>query len=62
MSLYLEPEVYEELRELAHRKRTKMHPLILSAIDMLFRAEGSPSIDELLRTRKRIAGKQIRNR
>jgi hypothetical protein len=49
MSVYLEPVVYDELREIAHHKRAKMHTLILTAIDMLFKAEGSPSIAELLK-------------
>lgn len=33
MSLYLEPATYDALREIAHRERTKMHPLLLQAVD-----------------------------
>ncbi|QOZ78857.1 hypothetical protein XH83_27715 [Bradyrhizobium sp. CCBAU 53351] len=33
MSLYLEPATYDALREIAHRERTKMHVLLLQAVD-----------------------------
>jgi hypothetical protein len=29
MSVYLDPAVYDQLRDIAHTERTKMHPLIL---------------------------------
>ena len=48
MSVYLEPPVYDQLRDLAHAERVKMHGLILEALDLLFRQRGSRSIDELL--------------
>ncbi|MGY3236654.1 hypothetical protein ACVMAJ_003544 [Bradyrhizobium sp. USDA 4448] len=37
MTLYLEPETYDALREIAHRERTKMHPLLLQAVDQLLK-------------------------
>jgi len=49
MSVNIEPVVYDEFREIAHHKRRIMHSLIRTAIDMLFKAEGSPSIEELLK-------------
>jgi len=47
MSVYLEPEVYEQLRDIAHVERTKIHPLMLEALDMLFRQRGARSIRQL---------------
>lgn len=47
LSLYLEPAVYNALREIAYVERTKLHPLILEAIDMLLKKRGSPSIKQL---------------
>ncbi|KQP48961.1 ribbon-helix-helix domain-containing protein [Methylobacterium sp. Leaf108] len=47
MSVYLEPPVYDQLRDLAHVERTKMHALMLEALDLLFRQRGSPSIAHL---------------
>lgn len=35
MSLYLEPDRYDALRRLAFGERTKMHALLLQAVDML---------------------------
>ena len=32
MSLYLEPSLYDRLRECAHVQRTKMHPIIVEGI------------------------------
>lgn len=49
MTLYLEPPAYDQLRELAFTERTKMHPLILEAIDLLFRKRGLKSLAELQR-------------
>lgn len=37
MSLYLEPEIYDALRLLAFQERTKMHSLLLEAVEMLFK-------------------------
>jgi hypothetical protein len=47
MSVYLEPEVYDQLREIAYAERTKIHPLMLEALDMLFRQRGARSIRQL---------------
>lgn len=49
LSLYLEEPVYDQLREIAHVERTKMHQLIVEGIDLLLKKKGSPSIRELLR-------------
>ena len=35
VSLYLEPDVYDQLRDIAHVERTKMHSLILEGIGMV---------------------------
>jgi hypothetical protein len=47
LSLYLEEPVYDQLREIAHVERTKLHPLILEGIDLLLKKRGAPSIKEL---------------
>ena len=47
MSVYLEPAVYDQLRDLAHAERTKMHVLMLEALDGLFRQRGARSIAQL---------------
>jgi hypothetical protein len=47
MSVYLEPEVYDQLRDIAYAERTKIHPLMLEALDMLFRQRGARSIRQL---------------
>ena len=47
MSVYLEPPVYDQLRDLAHAERTKMHALMLEALDLLFRQRGTRSIEQL---------------
>jgi|SRR4051812_43526178 hypothetical protein len=49
LSVYLEPPVYDRLRDIAHEERIKLHPLILEAIDLLLRKRGAPSIRELTR-------------
>jgi hypothetical protein len=49
LSLYLEEPVYDQLREIAHVERTKLHPLILEGIDLLLKKRGAPSIKELTR-------------
>jgi hypothetical protein len=55
LSVYLEPPVYDALRDLAHEERTKLHPLILEAIDLLLKKRGAPSIRELTRKAGAIA-------
>ena len=47
MSVYLEPAVYDQLRDIAHAERTKIHPLMLEALDLLFSRRGARSIREL---------------
>ena len=47
MSVYLEPPVYDQLRELAFAERTKMHALMLEALDLLFRQRGARSIEQI---------------
>ncbi|MBW7974207.1 hypothetical protein [Bradyrhizobium sp. BR 10289] len=42
MSLYLEPATYDELREIAHRERTKMHVLLLQAVDQFLKGRTTP--------------------
>lgn len=48
MSVYLEPPVYDQLRDLAFAERTKMHALMLEALDLLFKQRGAHSIEQLL--------------
>ena len=47
LSVYLEGPVYDQLREIAHVERSKLHPLILEGIDLLLKKRGAPSIKEL---------------
>jgi len=47
MSVYLEPPVYDQLRDLAYAERTKMHALMLEALDLLFKQRGARSIRQL---------------
>ena len=49
LSLYLELPVYDQLREIAHVERTKMHQLVVEGIDLLFRKRGQPPIRELMK-------------
>jgi hypothetical protein len=56
MSVYLEPPVYDQLRDLGYIERKKLHGLMLEALDMLFAQRGLRSIDELLASSE--AGRQ----
>ena len=47
LSVYLEPPVYDQLRDLAYTERSKIHTLMLEALDLLFTQRGVPSIREL---------------
>jgi hypothetical protein len=47
LSVYLDPAVYDQLREIAYTERTKIHPLMLEALDLLFSKRGALSIREL---------------
>jgi len=49
LSLYLEMPVYDQLREIAHVERVKMHQLVVESIDLLFRKRGQPPIKELMK-------------
>ncbi len=53
MSVYLEPPVYDQLRDLAFAERTKMHGLMLEALDLLFKQRGSCSIEQLVKSQNR---------
>ncbi|MCJ2121096.1 ribbon-helix-helix domain-containing protein [Methylobacterium sp. J-077] len=53
MSVYLEPPVYDQLRDLAYAERTKMHALMLEALDLLFKQRGARSIAQLTDTQPR---------
>jgi hypothetical protein len=47
LSVYLDPAVYDQLRDIAHTERAKIHPLMLEALDLLFANRGARSIREL---------------
>jgi hypothetical protein len=47
LSVYLEPAVYDQLRDIAHAERTKIHSLMLEGLDLLFRDRGARSIEDL---------------
>lgn len=53
MSVYLEPPVYDQLRDLSYAERTKMHGLMLEALDLLFKQRGARSIEQILGERPR---------
>lgn len=47
LSVYLEPPVHDQLRDIAYTERTKIHQLMLEALDLLFKARGALSIAQL---------------
>jgi hypothetical protein len=47
LSVYLEPSVHDQLRDMAYAERTKIHPLMLEALDLLFKKRGALSIKQL---------------
>lgn len=47
LSVYLEPPVYDQLREIAYTERSKIHSLMIEALDLLFRDRGARSIRDL---------------
>jgi hypothetical protein len=47
LSVYLDPAVYDQLRDIAYTERTKIHPLMLEALDLLFSNRGARSIRDL---------------
>jgi hypothetical protein len=52
VSLYLEMPVYDELRNIAHVERVKMHQLLIEGLDLLFKRRGHPPIKELMKRTK----------
>lgn len=44
LTLYLDDATYRQLREIAFNEDTKMHPLILEGLDMLFKSRNRPQI------------------
>ena len=53
LSVYLEPAVYDQLRDIAYTERTKIHPLMLEALDLLFKKRGALSVRQLTGDRSR---------
>lgn len=51
LSVYLEPPVHDQLRDIAYSERTKIHQLMLEALDLLFKARGALSIEQLTEER-----------
>jgi hypothetical protein len=49
VSLYLEPAVYERLRDITHAERTKLHGLLMEGVDAVLRKRGQPSIRQLIK-------------
>ena len=47
LSVYLEPAVYDQLRDIAFTERTKIHTLMLEGLDLLFKNRGALSIKEI---------------
>ncbi len=44
LTVYLPEKVYRQLREIAYVEDTKMHPLILDGLDMIFKSRNRPEI------------------
>jgi hypothetical protein len=51
LSVYLEPPVHDQLRDIAYTERTKIHQLMLEALDLLFQKRGALSIGQLTHQR-----------
>ena len=51
LSVYLEPPVYDQLRDIAYTERTKIHQLMLESLDLLFQKRGALSISQLTQPR-----------
>ena len=47
-TVYLQPAVHDQLRELAFSERVKMHAIIMEGLDAVFRQRGLKSIEELM--------------
>lgn len=53
LSVYLEPPVYDQLRDIAYAERTKIHQLMLESLDLLFKARGALGIHQLNQQQQR---------
>ena len=51
LSVYLEPAVHDQLRDIAYTERTKIHQLMLESLDLLFKNRGALSIEQLTNPR-----------
>src|SRR3954462_9628145 len=51
LSVYLEPAVHDQLRDIAYTERTKIHQLMLEGLDLLFKNRGARSIQQLMQGR-----------
>ena len=51
LTLYLPHPIYRQLRELAFHEEKRMHNLLLEGLDRVFADRGTPSIEQLTRTR-----------
>jgi hypothetical protein len=52
LSVYLEPPVHDQLRDIAYTERTKIHQLMLEALDLLFKNRGALSIQQVTQSRQ----------
>lgn len=55
LSVYLEPVVHDQLRDIAYTERTKIHQLMMEALDLLFQKRGALSIQQLTQQREQPA-------
>lgn len=55
LSVYLEPVVHDQLRDIAYTERTKIHQLMMEALDLLFQKRGALSIAQLTQQREQPA-------
>lgn len=53
VSVYFEPAVHDQLRELAFVERKKIHALVLEGVDLLFKKRGLPPLSQALKIGKR---------
>lgn len=51
LTLYLPHPVYKQLRELAFHEEKRMHNLLMEGLDRVFADRGTPSVEQLTRTR-----------
>src|SRR3954451_18345159 len=51
LTLYLPHPIYRQLREIAFHEEKRMHSLLLEGLDRVFADRGTPSIEQLTRTR-----------